>query len=114
MRDSELSEDELRGLICRSLAQRERLDLAACCDLVERHGSDVKERTKDELRGAIGSVMDRHAGNRRLPGPPSSELLSRWWSLVSEPAHVAAEKAAMDELGAAHLRVRPPLDAAPN
>jgi hypothetical protein len=108
---SVLGEGELRSLLCESLASRAELDLEACCSLIEEHGADVKERTKDELRVAIGIVMDRHAGIRRTPGPPTREALARWWSLVTDAELGAGERAAIDELGSGHLRVRPPLQA---
>ena len=81
----------------------------ACCELIERHGADVAERTKDELRGALNTVMDIQAGVHRKPGKPSAALLSRWWGLVTDSELGAGERAAIDELGGSHLSVRPPI-----
>lgn len=107
---SVLGEPDLRALLCDALASRSELDLEACCILMEQHGADVKERTKDELRVALGTVMDKHAGVHRPPGPPSAELLARWWGLVTDTELGAGERAAIAALGGGKLRVRPPLD----
>jgi len=105
-----LGEPELRELIYGSLGDRPELDLAAACDLIERHGVEVKQRTVDELRGALATMSAQHAGRHRPPGPPTPELLERWWRLVTDVEFGAGERAAIDELGGAHLRVRPPLE----
>lgn len=90
------------------------LDLAVACKLIEEHGADVKERTKDELRLALVTVMeqDRQPIRRRSSAPPSDEQLERWWGLVTDVELGSRERTAMTELGAAHLRVRPPLGTA--
>lgn len=106
---SDLGETALRELLTGPLAGRDDFDLAAACGHLEVHGSDVKERTKDELRSALGAVMRRPLGRDRSPGPPSPELLRRWWSLVTNPEHVEAERRQIEELGARTLRMRPPL-----
>lgn len=87
--------DELKGLFF-AAAQRATLeDVDEICDLLERYKGQPWEREAPErVFGAalVGGGDTAHAA------PPSREQFDRWWGLVTDGGHVAAEVA---QLGAA-------------
>jgi len=73
-------------------AETRRLDRT--CDLLERFKGDPMSRVQVEIDD-VAARIEADAAEQTGESPLTREQFDRWWSLVTDPAHIASEVGAL-------------------